>query len=155
MPEVTLENLPTILENDFKVKVGGIDIDGQLRGKLMSKKKFLQVAGDGFGFCSVLFSWDMHDEAYFKELKISNSGNGWRDIKAVPDISSFRRIPWEDNVPFFLLDWFDPDTDDHLSACPRGLLKAQADRLEQKGLRAMAGGEQWTSRRCEQVTCFT
>ena len=42
----------------------------------MSKKKFLSIAKDGFGFCSVIFAWDMHDENYFKELKISNAENG-------------------------------------------------------------------------------
>ena len=152
MPEVNIKNLAEVLKNDNKVKLGGIDVDGQLRGKLMSKNKFLQVAEEGFGFCSVVFSWDMHDEFYFKELKISNSDNGWRDIMAVPDLSSFRRIPWEDNVPFFILDWIDPDTGGRLSACSRGLLKTQSEKLEQKKWRAMAGGEQWM--RWARISCF-
>ena len=140
-PEVTLESLPELLKNDDKVKVAGIDIDGMLRGKLMSKDKFLSVAGDGFGFCSVIFGWDMHDQNYFRELKISNQGNGYRDILAVPDLSSFRRIPWEDHVPFFLVSFFEPDTGDPLSACSRGLLKSAADKWEKHELKAMAGGE--------------
>ena len=114
-PEVTLESLPELLKNDDKVKVAGIDIDGILRGKLMSKDKFLSVAGDGFGFCSVIFGWDMHDQNYFRELKISNQGNGYRDILAVPDLSSIRRIPWEEHVPFFLVSFYEPDPGDHLS----------------------------------------
>ena len=140
-PKVTLESLPELLKNDDKVKVAGIDIDGILRGKLMSKDKFLSVADDGFGFCSVIFGWDMHDQNYFRELKISNQGNGYRDILAVPDLSSFRRIPWEDHVPFFLVSFFEPDTGDPLSACSRGLLKSAADKWEKHGLKAMAGGE--------------
>lgn len=140
-PEVTLESLPKVLQNDDKVKVAGIDIDGILRGKLMSKDKFLSVANDGFGFCSVIFGWDMHDQNYFRELKISNQGNGYRDIIAVPDLSSFRRIPWEDYVPFFLISFFEPDTKEPLSACSRGLLKTAVDKWEKQGLKAMAGGE--------------
>lgn len=139
--EVTIESLPNILANDTKVKVAGVDVDGILRGKLMSKKKFLSIAENGFGFCSLVFGWDMHDQTYFKELKVSNAENGYRDIIAVPDLSSFRRIPWEDDVPFFLVSFMDPDTGGPISADPRGLLRTAVDKLEKEGLRAMAGGE--------------
>ena len=139
--EITLANLSKALQLDTKVKVAGIDIDGQLRGKLISDKKFLSIAKDGFGFCSVIFGWDMHDQNYFKELKISNSANGYRDIIAIPDLTSYRRIPWEDNVPFFLLSFFDPDTGKPLSACPRGLLKTVCEKLDRRGMGAMAGGQ--------------
>lgn len=139
--EVTIESLPELLKYDTKVKVAGVDIDGILRGKLMSKKKFLAIAETGFGFCSVIFGWDMHDQTYFKELKISNAENGYRDMIAVPDLSSYRRIPWEDDVSFFLVSFMDPDTGGPISACPRGLLRTAVNKLEKEGLRAMAGGE--------------
>lgn len=138
--KITAESLPRILENDTKVKVAGIDVDGILRGKLVSKSKFLSIATSGFGFCSVIFGWDMHDQTYLKELKISNNENGYRDLLAVPDLSSFRRIPWENNVPFFLISFLDPDTRAPLFACPRSLLKLQLDKIQAKGLGAMAGG---------------
>lgn len=141
IPEITLKSLPSLLENDNKVKVAGVDVDGILRGKVMAKKKFLSIAADGFGFCSVIFGWDMHDEVYFKELKISNKDNGYRDIIAVPDLSSFRRIPWEDNIPFFLVSFRDPDADGPLSACPRSLLRTATERFESKGMSALAGAE--------------
>ena len=139
--EVTLEDLPNVLKQDTKVKVAGVDVDGILRGKLMAKKKFLSIAADGFGFCSVIFGWDMHDQLFYKELKISNKENGYRDIIAVPDLSSFRRIPWEDNVPFFLVSFMDPDTKRPVSACPRSLLRVAAERFEEQGMGALAGGE--------------
>jgi len=138
--EITLDSLPKLLENDSKVKLAGIDVDGILRGKLVSKKKFLGVAKEGFGFCSVIFGWDMHDQTYFRELKISNAENGYHDLLAIPDLSSFRRIPWEDNVPFFLVSFHDPDSGKPVSACPRGLLKTALEKLHAKGLSAMAGG---------------
>jgi len=142
-PEVTFENLAGILKYDTKVKVAGVDVDGVLRGKLMAKKKFLSIAADGFGFCSVIFGWDMHDQTYFKELRISNKENGYRDIIAVPDLSSFRRIPWEDNVPFFLVSFSDPDTKGLVSACPRSLLRTAVEKFEKQGMGALAGGEPW------------
>lgn len=137
---ITAESLPDLLKDDLAVKVAGIDVDGILRGKLMAKSKFLSIAREGFGFCSVIFGWDMHDQTYFKELAISNKENGYRDLVAIPDLTSFRRIPWEDNVPFFLIYFHDPDTKGSLSACPRSLLKRAVDKLEGKGYGAMAGG---------------
>jgi len=138
--EVTLDNVAQVLENDTRVKVAGIDVDGVLRGKLISKKKFLSIAQEGFGFCSVIFGWDMHDRTYFKELQISNKENGYRDLVAIPDLKSFRRIPWEENVPFFLVSFFDPETREPICACPRGLLKTAMDKWENAGYKAMAGG---------------
>lgn len=138
--KVTFDNVAQILQNDNKVKVAGVDIDGMLRGKLMSKKKFLSIAADGFGFCSVIFGWDMHDKTYFKELAISNKENGYRDLVAVPDLSTFRRIPWENDVPLFLINFLDPDTKEPVCSCPRGLVKTAVGRAEKAGYRAMAGG---------------
>lgn len=138
--EITLETLPDLLKNDTKVKLAGVDVDGLLRGKLVSKKKFLSIAKEGFGFCSLVYGWDVHDQTYFKELKISNAENGYHDIIAIPDLNSFRRIPWEDDVPFFLLSFFDPDSGEPVSVCPRGILKTTVDKLHAKGYGAMAGG---------------
>lgn len=139
--KLTVEDLPDLLASDNSVKLAGIDVDGILRGKLVSKKKFLSIASSGFGFCSVIFGWDMHDKTYIRELKISNSENGYQDIIAVPDLSTFRRIPWENNVPFFLVSFHDPDTNEPVSACPRGLLKTQLEKLKARGYGAMAGGK--------------
>ncbi|KXT00267.1 hypothetical protein AC578_1233 [Pseudocercospora eumusae] len=138
--ELTFDDLHELLKDDEGIKVGGVDVDGQVRGKLMSKKKFMSIAQSGFGFCSVIFGWDMHDQTYFRELKISNAENGYRDITAEVDLSSFRRIPWENNVPFFLCSFREPEGG-KLSACPRSLLETQAEKIEAKGMGALAGAE--------------
>ncbi|KAK4989777.1 hypothetical protein LTR50_002951 [Elasticomyces elasticus] len=137
---LTLDDLPTLLQHDHSVKVAGCDIDGILRGKLMSKKKFLSVAAAGFGFCSVIFGWDMHDQTYFKELQISNKENGYRDINALIDLASFRRIPWEKDIPFFLVSFAEPEGES-LSACPRSLLRRICAKVEGDGMAALAGAE--------------
>ncbi|EXJ86422.1 glutamine synthetase [Capronia epimyces CBS 606.96] len=138
---LTVDNLETALAKDTKVKLAGIDVDGILRGKLVSKKKFLSVAKDGFGFCSIVFGWDMHDLTYFRELKISNKENGYKDLVAKIDLGSYRRIPWEDNVPFFLVSFHDPDTGKPISACPRSLLRTTVEKLNKAGYSALAGAE--------------
>ncbi|KAK4133551.1 glutamine synthetase/guanido kinase [Trichocladium antarcticum] len=139
--EITADILPGLLQSDNAVKLAGVDVDGQLRGKLVSKKKFLSIATEGFGFCSVIFGWDMHDMTYIRELKVSNKENGYGDIIAVPDLSSFRRIPWENNMPFFLVSFHDPVTKEPISACPRGLLRTQLKKLGTRNFGAMAGAE--------------
>ncbi|KAJ6447015.1 glutamine synthetase [Purpureocillium lavendulum] len=141
MSEITAASLPSLLEHDNRVKLAGLDVDGILRGKIVSKKKFLSIAEAGFGFCSVIFGWDMHDQTYLQELKVSNAENGYRDMLAIPDLSSYRRIPWENNVPFFLVSFFDPETREPIAACPRGLLRSQIKKLEAQGYGAMAGAE--------------
>jgi glutamine synthetase len=85
--------------------------------------------------------WDIHDQVYSRELLISNRGNGYRDVLAIIDLSTYRRIPWENNVPFFLVSFLDPDTKAPLCACPRGLLKTTVDRATSKGWEAVAGVE--------------
>ncbi|CAO3574143.1 unnamed protein product [Mortierella alpina] len=136
-----LEEFTALLKDDHRVKVAGIDLDGILRGKIMVKSKFLSVLESGFGFCSVIFGWDMHDKTYPEELSVSNVDNGYRDIIAVPDLSTFRRIPWENNIPFFLLSFYDPATKEPLPVCPRGLLKRVTDELASLGWEAMCGAE--------------
>jgi len=66
---------------------------------------------------------------------------GYRDIIAIPDLSTFRRIPWENNIPFFLLSFFDPATREPLAVCPRGVLKKVTDELASMGWEAMCGAE--------------
>ncbi|KII88302.1 hypothetical protein PLICRDRAFT_41464 [Plicaturopsis crispa FD-325 SS-3] len=140
----TIDELKELLKDDIKVKVAGTrpDMDGVLRGKFMSKEKFISAASsDGFGFCSVIFGWDMHDTVYSRELLISNRANGIRDILASIDLSTYRRIPWENNVPFFLISFFDPETKEPLSVDPRGVLGRAVKRAAEKGRECFAGVE--------------
>ena len=83
----------------------------------------------------------VHDSAYFKELLISNKANGYRDLLAKIDLSTYRRLPWERNIPFFLCSFIDPDTSSPLAADPRSLLSGVIDQAEGMGYRAMAGAE--------------
>ena len=51
MGPTSIEDLEAELRDDTKVKVAGIDADGVMRGKVMSKDKFMSAAKSGFGFC--------------------------------------------------------------------------------------------------------
>lgn len=136
---ITVENLPTILADDIKVKVGGIDADGILRGKVMAKEKFLGIAEKGFGFSSAVFGWDMHDMLWTTDARIAPPETGYADFLAVPDLNTFRRLPWEENIPFFLVRFI--SNGKAVSADGRSMLKGVCDRIGAEGYQALAGGK--------------
>ncbi|KAF7552470.1 hypothetical protein G7Z17_g4311 [Cylindrodendrum hubeiense] len=135
----TLENIAELLKNDIKVKVAGVDADGILRGKIMAKEKFLSSVKSGFGFSSAVFGWDMHDALFTNGVGMSSEGGGYADFIAVPDLTSFRRIPWENNIPFFLLHFLSENKP--VVACPRGMTKSIVKKLSQENFKAWAGVE--------------
>jgi len=104
-----------------KVKVAITDMDGILRGKLISFEKFVSIAEKGFGFCNVVFGWDAGDVAYDNST-YTGWHSGYPDATAVIDMDTYREIPWEENLPFFLADFRDAKGK-NLSVCPRSLLK--------------------------------
>lgn len=85
--------------------------------------------------------WDIHDTVYTRELAISNRENGYRDVVAQVDLSTYRRIPWENNVPFFLVSFLDPVSLKPLCADPRGVLRSTCERAVELGLKCIAGVE--------------
>lgn len=135
----TLEEIQQLLRNDEKIKIAGIDCDGILRGKIVSKEKFLSAVNTGIAFCSTVFGWDMHDMIYTNGTKLVSRDSGFADFLAFPDLSTFRRIPWEDDIPFFLMSFI---TDQKpVSACGRGTLASLCKRIGSEGVHAMAGGK--------------
>ncbi|WEK19506.1 MAG: glutamine synthetase family protein [Candidatus Pedobacter colombiensis] len=104
-----------------KVKIAVSDIDGVLRGKYISTEKFASVVEGCLGFCDVTFGWDMGDVAY-DNVKFTGWHTGYPDALVKLDLSTFRKIPWENNTPFFLGDFVD---EKHIPVytCPRQLLR--------------------------------
>ncbi|MBN4061808.1 MAG: glutamine synthetase [Flavobacteriales bacterium] len=111
-----------------KVKLAIADIDGVLRGKVMAKDKFLSVVEDGFGFCDVVFGWDMADVCY-ENSKVTGWHTGYPDADAEIDLGTFRKVPWENDLPFFLADF------PSLDICPRNLLKKVKKQAENAGFK--------------------
>ncbi|KAI8146388.1 hypothetical protein BJV82DRAFT_666175 [Fennellomyces sp. T-0311] len=128
---VTLENIHQVLKDDIRVKIAAVDIDGILRGKLLLKEKFLQVVESGFGFCSVVFGWDMHDAMYTTPVEFGGKDCQYFDLVAKVDLSSYRRIPWEENTPFFFVHLMHPNTNQPLYCCPRVFLQSAVDTCAQ------------------------
>jgi len=119
-------------ENDInKIKFAFADIDGVLRGKVIHHKKFIDGLKQGYGFCDVVFGWDSNDACY-DNVQLTGWHTGYPDRPCRVDLSTFRTIPWNENIPFFLGDFSNPDGED-LPACSRSLLKKIAKQCEDLG----------------------
>jgi glutamine synthetase len=114
-----------------KVKIALADIDGILRGKYISTDKFLSVIETGMGFCDVIFGWDAGDVVY-ENVHYTGPHTGYPDCPAELDINTFRKIPWENDIPFFLGELTD-EKGNPSPVCPRQLLKKIIKSANQMG----------------------
>ncbi len=113
-----------------RVRLGGFDVDGILRGKYISIEKFESAAKKGLGFCDVIFGWDSADELY-DNVRVTGWHTGYPDTMAKIELDTLRQVPWDNNTPFFLLDFYEEDGAP-LEVSPRQVLRkvlAQADEM--------------------------
>ena len=120
-----------------KVKVAATDIDGVLRGKYLNKAKFTSAIEGGFGFCDVVFGWDMTDSVY-DNTTVTGWQHGFPDAMVRLDLATVRHVPWDDHVPFFLGDFVTGNGDPY-PVCPRQTLKRVLKRAEKLGSSPCAG----------------
>jgi len=118
------------------VKVGVIDIDGILRGKYISRAKFLSALESGFGFCDVVVGWDCQDQLY-DNTKYTGWHTGYPDapVRVLPE--SCRALPLEGNGVFFLCEFAPPAE----TVCPRGVLRRVLARAQAMGFSVYSGFE--------------
>jgi glutamine synthetase len=118
------------------VKVGFTDVDGVLRGKYLSRDKFLSALDKGFGFCDVIVGWDSNDQLYDNVAY-----TGWHT--AYPDAptrivaETGRLLPFENDTPFFLCEL----TGAAAAICPRALLGRVLAKARAMGFTAAAAFE--------------
>jgi glutamine synthetase len=122
-----------------RVKVGGYDVDGVLRGKYLALDKFWGALEEPIGFCDVVFGWDAAD-ALYDNASVTGWHTGYPDMRARIDPATFRVVPWEPQTAAFLLDFVNEDGSPH-AACPRGLLKKVLARARVQGFEAFIGAE--------------
>lgn len=124
--------------NTKSIKFAVTDIDGVLRGKLISKEKFIKSLNSDIGFCNVIFGWDINDTVY-DNTKVSGWHTGYPDSFATMAPETFRTIPWENDKPFFLADF--SESEDMSDICPRTLLKKIRQQSLESGFIPKFGAE--------------
>ena len=122
-----------------KVKIAYADIDGILRGKYISTAKFLSGIEKGTSFCDVIMGWDSADVLYDKST-ITGWHTGYPDSPASIDLNSFRKIPWENDLPFFLGELND-NKGGPSPVCPRQVLKQVLNQASSMGFTPMFAQE--------------
>ena len=134
------EIIKEIKKSDIKkVKVAVSDIDGVLRGKYLNKDKFLSILEGHMAFCSVIFGWDSSDNCY-DNTTYTGWHTGYPDSLVRIDPSTYRRVPWDNNVPFFLGE-FEDNNHKPLEVCPRQLLKKTISKAHSMGFLPLSGME--------------
>ena len=125
-----------------RVKVAVSDIDGILRGKYLHKDKFESALDAGFGFCDVVYGWDCHDQCY-DNTTLTGWHKGFPDALARIDPGTHRRVPWDDNVDFFLGEFIvrKNGKDEPFPLDGRQVLKRVLKRAEKLGVIPMCGLE--------------
>lgn len=123
-----------------RVRVGGFDLDGIFRGKLISTDKLLGALDGGFGFCDVIFGWDSGDRL-LDGLETTGWHTGYPDAKARIDPQTRRVIPWDAGTGLLLVDFEHPHTGAPLAVCPRQTLKRVLARAAKHGCAVKAGFE--------------
>ena len=117
-----------------RAKIGGFDVDGVLRGKYVSMEKLRSALHSGFGFCDVIFGWDIADVLY-DNAQVTGWHTGYPDAHARLDPLTLRMIPWEPGTAALLADFRDDQGGPH-PACPRSLLRTVLSRAADMGFSA-------------------
>ncbi len=139
---LTLEQLRVeVAEGNIDtVVVAFTDMQGRLAGKRLAADYFLdEVVGHAIEGCNYLLAVDV-DMNTVDGFAMSSWERGYGDFVMVPDMTTLRRLPWHEATAMVLTDltWHDGSP---VVASPRQILKAQTDRLAQRGLTALAGTE--------------
>jgi glutamine synthetase len=116
------------------------DMQGRLQGKRLTAPWFLQsVVEHGVEACNYLLAVDV-DMNTVAGYKMSSWETGYGDFVMEPDLSTLCRTTWLDGTAMFLADlqWEDGSP---VVASPRQILRAQIDRLADRGWAAHAGTE--------------
>ncbi len=118
------------------VKVGAFDLDGVLRGKYISRDKFISALSSGFGFCDVVLGWDVNDQTY-DNIEFTGWHTGFPDanVRILPE--SCRELPFESGMLFFLGEF----VKEAEAICPRAVLRRVIERAEHLGLTAIGAIE--------------
>ena len=122
-----------------KVKIALTDIDGILRGKYISVEKFLSLINSESGFCDVVFGWDASDVSY-DNVRYTGWHTGYPDAPLRIDLETFRKIPWENDLPFFLGEMAGTK-EKPAYVCPRQLWKKVLHDLNSAGYSAYVSQE--------------
>ncbi|GIH74869.1 glutamine synthetase family protein [Planobispora longispora] len=116
------------------------DMQGRLQGKRLAARYFLEeVAEHAAEGCSYLLAVDV-DMNTVAGYAMSSWDQGYGDFVMRPDLSTLRRVPWQEGTAMLMADLVWEDGTD-VTPSPRQVLLGQLARLRERGWRAFVGTE--------------
>lgn len=119
------------------IRVDFCDLYGINRGKGVPADRFPHVIDDGIHCVMATFALDLAGNIAM-ETGIAEEV-AYADMQAIPDLSTFRVIPWEENTARVIADLYFEGKP--LAVSPRGILKKVVKDYNEKGLRPIVGSE--------------
>ncbi|MCX3059769.1 glutamine synthetase family protein [Streptomyces beihaiensis] len=116
------------------------DMQGRLQGKRFAARFFLdEVLAHGTEGCNYLLAVDTEMNTV-DGYAMSSWDHGYGDFAMHPDLTTLRRVPWNEGTAMLVADlaWNDGSP---VVAAPRQILRRQLDRLAELGLTAQVGTE--------------
>jgi glutamine synthetase len=106
---------------------------GRLMGKRVVGRYFLDhVQRDGLHACIYLFTVDMEMEP-LPGFKLASWERGYGDMKLVPDLGTWRLLPWLAKTALVFCDVYTEDGEP-IDEAPRLILRRQLERAKRQGL---------------------
>lgn len=122
------------------VLVAMTDMQGRLQGKRCAAEFFLdEVVNNATEACNYLLAVDV-DMTTVEGYAMSSWSSGYGDFVLRPDMATLRLVPWLPGTALVLCD-LERVEGGPVAPSPRQILRAQMDRLAERGLKAYAGTE--------------
>jgi glutamine synthetase len=117
-----------------------VDMQGRLQGKRLSARYFLEeVLDHASEGCNYLLAVDI-DMNTVDGYAMSSWERGYGDFVMKPDLSTLRRVPWQEGTALLMADLVWEDGSD-VTASPRQILRRQLARLQERDWGAFVGTE--------------
>src|SRR5439155_7984585 len=119
------------------------DQQGRFVGKRVTGDYFVHDLLEGEGAihaCNYLLAIDMEMEP-LPGYQYASWDTGYGDLKAIPDLSTLREIPWLEKTALVICDAFDEETNEPVEVAPRQILRRQVERAAAAGFTVKTGSE--------------
>ncbi len=114
--------------NIQRFKIGVVDFNGILRGKYVSKSKFLAGLKSGLSFCDVIIGCDVNDDLV-ENMDFTGWDTGYPDAPLKIIYQTGKVLPYEPSTMFFLCEFYEEAE----AICPRSLLRKVIQKANDMG----------------------
>ena len=122
------------------VLTASVDMQGRLIGKRFVAQFFVDSAYEETHGCNYLMADDIDMEPV-PGYKAASWSKGYGDFVMKPDLTTIRPVPWLEKTALVICDAQDHHTREDLPHSPRGILRRQLKRLEERGYIAYFASE--------------